>query len=369
MRLAPLYLASVLLATGALAAQQAPVSVPSAAAPSTESQTSAADAAPVQKAAAEQSSQLQDDPIARGQAKAAERTGKDQAKADAKARKDAEKQKKQEEADAKLLKLEDNEIAISVFDDQGNPVKIPPCAKKDKSCQEKRKELLKQKRVELNVQNGTLTIDGLIARARLNYDISSYLYLYISIPGYGTVVTSPVHFPYSTEAKDALTGNTLSFQTTDDHLIELASEKQISGRGKRSIFYSVDRVYQQPGRYPTIGYGTVSKAPYMWPGAAPLTEDQKRHLGFAPDLPKGMSAQVAEVPCQSVPAGGTVKPVKVDGRMVLPKACKTGESAAAAGSASPSAHPVAKVAEAGAPSSTSAATVPAVTASASAPSL
>ena len=147
------------------------------------------------------------------------------------------------------------------------------------------------------------------------------------MPGYGTVVASPVHFPYSTEQKDALDGSTLTVTTPDNHTIQLASEKPMSGKAKRSIFFAVDRDFQQPGRYPAIGYGTVNKAPYLWPGASPLTDEQKRRLAGAPALPNGMATQQAGLPCQQVPVGRPLKPVKVNGTLALPTACKTGEVA------------------------------------------
>lgn len=360
MRLARLLFATLLLGCALMSAQQAPAPTQpadSSAGASTTKPATVAQTAATADVPSVPSSVPTLDSNSRVDAKAAERARKEQAKADAKAQKEAEKQKKQEEADSKLLKLEDNEIAISVFDDNGNPVKLPPCGHKDKDCQEKRKEILKQKRVPLTVQNGTLSIDGLIARARLNYDIPSYLYLYISIPGYGTIITSPVHFPYSTEAKDALDGSMLSFKTSDDHFIELASEKSLSGHGKRSIFYAVDHGYQQPGRYPTIGYGTLSKAPYVWPGAIPMTEEQKRRIAVGPELPKGLAADAAVaavVPCQAVAPGGTIKPVKVNNQVMLPKPCKPGETASTAAPISlPSQapRPAAQPAEAPAPAS------------------
>ncbi|GAA3762420.1 hypothetical protein [Terriglobus aquaticus] len=332
MRLAYLRFAPILLACSVLTAQQVPGSSVSDGAPApAASQPQPAGTVAAVPPATSEGQGKPDDPISRGEAKAAGHVDKDRKKEEAKAQKEAEKQKKQQEAEAKLLKLEDNEIAISVFDDQGNPVKIPPCAKKDKSCQEKRKELLKQKRVELNVQNGTLTVDGMIGRARLNYEIPSFLYLYVSVPGYGTIVASPVHFPYSTELKDALDGPTLTITTPDDHVVQLSSEKPLSGKAKRSIFFAVDHDFQQPGRYPSIGYGTVNKAPYVWPGALPMSDEQKRHLANAPALPKGMEVQAAAVPCQQVAAGTTTRPVKVNGTLVTPPPCKAGQVASTPG--------------------------------------
>ena len=268
MRLALLGFAPMLLACAFMPAQQATPSPEPASAqvsPSSGAGQPTGTSAPEPVSSDPRSAGKPEDAISRGQAKAAERAEKDKAKADAKAQKQAAKDKKNAEEEAKFLKLQDNEIVAAAFDEQGNPVKLPPCSRKDKVCQQKRKELLKQKKIGLNVQNGTLTVDGWTGKARLNYDVKNFQYLYVSVPGYGTIVASPDHFASSNELKGALDGQTLTISTKDDHTVQLASDTLLSGKQKRSIFYSVDRGYLQPGSYPSVGYGFVNKAPYVWP--------------------------------------------------------------------------------------------------------
>lgn len=317
MRFARLCFASVLLlpfaASSVCPQQQAPAG------------NAAAESAPVADTHSV-ASVKNEDAIVRGQAKAAERGQKDKEKADAKAKREQEKQRKEAEKDATYLKLQDNEIVASTFDKDGNPVKLAPCARKDKACQEKRKELLKQKKLALNVENGTLTVDGWTGKARLNYDVKNFQYIYISMPGYGTLIASPYHFPGSVEYKDGIDGKTLTIETDDKHTVQLTSDQVIVGKQKRSVFYAVDRHYTQPGSFPTMGYGFVKEAPYVWPGALPLTEEQKRLMAKAPPLPQGMELREMTLPCQKVSAGEALKPIKVNGVLVTPPACKAKET-------------------------------------------
>lgn len=295
MRLALLGFASVLLAPAVLLGQQ---TTPA-------SQPDAVKATPPAATSVPLDARPQGDAIARGQAKAAEHPQKEKTKADAKAAKQAEKDKKEAEQKSKFLKLEDNEIVATSFDESGNALKLPPCAKDDKLCQEKRKELLKQKKVSFTVQNGTLTINGFVAKTHLNYDVKSFQYLYVSVPDYGTVVISPERFPNSSEMKDGLDRQTLTVTTADTHQVQLVSESAISGRQKRPLFYSVDRGYIQPGNRPTIGYGFASKAPYTWPAALPAADQAKRNPAKAPDSSRPVVAGATTLPCQSASAGAS----------------------------------------------------------------
>lgn len=334
MRLALLGFTPVLFACAALSAQQpTPAALPAySALPVSSSPVSASNAAlpPISVPSGPDHSPNIDDEHARGQAKAAERAQKDKAKSEAKAQKDAEKQKKEAEEDAHSLKLQDNEIFATTFDENGNAVNLPPCSKQDKLCQQKRKEFLKQKSIGLNVQNGTLMIDGFIGKTRLNYDVKTFGYLYIAVPDYGTLLISPERFPNSTEAKDALDHKTLAITTADSHLIQLTSEAVISGRQKRSLFYSVDRTYRLPGNRPSVGYGFASKAPYTWPGVTPLTDEPRRHVAKATEFPRQLEARELAQPCRSS-AAASARPNEASGTVVTPPPCKPGEIAGVPG--------------------------------------
>ncbi len=54
----------------------------------------------------------------------------------------------------------------------------------------------------MKIENGTLTVDGWTGKARLNYDISEVKFLYVSIPGQGTVIASMEQFPNSSPQKE-----------------------------------------------------------------------------------------------------------------------------------------------------------------------
>ena len=242
---------------------------------------------------------------------------KDQQKRD---KAEARKQKEAEK-EASYLKLEGDTIVAPTLDADGNPIKLPSCSSKDKECIKKRKALLHQKKQGMKIENGTLTVDGWTGKARLNYDISEVKFLYISAPGIGTVIASLEHFPNSAEQKQALQGNLLTLTTPDSHTVQIASDHELVDKKQHSMFVAVDTGYLQPGRYPSVGYGSTARAPYNWPGVRPPTEKEKKSIAGAPPLPKGMETAQMNLPCQNVSPGEQVKPVKINGITMTPAAC------------------------------------------------
>ncbi len=118
----------------------------------------------------------------------------------------------------------------------------------------------------LSITAGTLTVDGWTGKARLNYDIADLKYLYLYAPGIGTTIVSRKAFPGAKEQPGAFNGTTLRI-TVDGHTIEVASEKQLLGKKPEPAWVMVDRGFLLPAKFPVFGYGTVTKAPYAWPGS------------------------------------------------------------------------------------------------------
>jgi hypothetical protein len=52
----------------------------------------------------------------------------------------------------------------------------------------------------------------------------------------------------------------------------LASDKNLLGKKPESAYVMMDRQFTLPSRFPVMGYGTVRKAPYQWPGARANTK-------------------------------------------------------------------------------------------------
>jgi len=126
------------------------------------------------------------------------------------------------------------------------------------------------KMTPVTISRGTFTVDGMIGKAELNYDIADLKYIYLYAPFIGTVVVSNEPFPGAKEEAAAFTDNTLTV-TVGDHILQVASDKRLLSKKPEPAYVLLDRDFKLPSKYPVVGYGTVTKAPYMWPGGRPNT--------------------------------------------------------------------------------------------------
>jgi hypothetical protein len=189
------------------------------------------------------------------------------------------------------------------------------------------KKVKPPKMTPVSISAGILTVDGWTGKARLNYDIADLKYLYIYAPGVGTTIVSQNPFPGAKEQPAAFNGKDLRI-TVDGHPIELYSEKLLLGKKPQSAWVAVDRSFLLPAKFPVVGYGTVIKAPYAWPGSKdvvakgdilppPLPADVRPTLLLAP-CPAGMMrpagppvlpGQKAQVqPCVPIPSAVATTP-------------------------------------------------------------
>jgi hypothetical protein len=122
----------------------------------------------------------------------------------------------------------------------------------------------------IEIVAGTFTVDGLTVKARLNYNIPDFRFIYMSTPDVGTVIVSQSVFPGANEQKNAFNGNTLTV-TGGQHSFQLTSEKPLLGKSTASAWVKVDSHYRGDTRYPIVGYGSSTNAPYEWPGAKSST--------------------------------------------------------------------------------------------------
>lgn len=157
-----------------------------------------------------------------------------------------------------------------LFDEKGKPVFQTP---KDLGYDEHGKKIHSEKEkvpklVPVHIARGTFTVDGVVGKAALNYDIPDLKYIYMYVPGMGVVVVSNVTFPGAKEEKNAFSGYTLTV-TVLDHKLELASDNGFLGKKPESAFVRIDRDSVLPSKFPVVGYGTLRVAPYAWPGAKP----------------------------------------------------------------------------------------------------
>jgi hypothetical protein len=155
-----------------------------------------------------------------------------------------------------------------LFDDSNKPVMQ---TKAELGYDEKGKKLHAEKEKNLNmkpvsISRGTLTVDGMTGKAALNYDIADLKFIYIFAPGIGIAVVSNEPFQGGTEQKKAFNDKTLTVNV-GPHTLQIASDKRLLGKSAESAYVMLDRQFVLPSKFPVVGYGTTTKAPYVWPGA------------------------------------------------------------------------------------------------------
>jgi hypothetical protein len=175
----------------------------------------------------------------------------------------------------------------------------------DKHCHLKKTKEKPPKLVPVNIVHGELTVDGLIAKAGLNFQILDFHYLYIWVPGLGTTVVSNHFFPGSTLEENALDGNVITIKI-DTHQIQVASEQPLlPGKNRKQIkplnlFVGLDTAYTKETVYPELGYGDVAKAPYSWPGVLADSHPNVK----APPLPDNLKQKTQSTKvCDKLPDG------------------------------------------------------------------
>jgi hypothetical protein len=179
--------------------------------------------------------------------------------------------------------------------------KAAPDAKAPLTITKKPPEML----LNMNIQDGMLSVDGMIAKVHLDYKVDDAEFFYFYVPGEGTAVVSRFATPNSIEVKDAFRGNILTF-STGGHDFQLENNGPLVTRGGTSVFVKLDRDKDAKtlGNYPMMGYGVVPQAPYSWPGALPLTHAAGDWGGGVkgPPIPAYMLPVRQSVSVSTVPA-------------------------------------------------------------------
>jgi hypothetical protein len=233
-----------------------------------------------------------------------------------------------------------------IFDEKGKPVfqTATDLGYDEKGHKIKVKKEKPPKMRPMSVSRGTFTVDGVIGKAALNYDIADLKYVYLYAPGIGIAVVSDDPFPGAKEQAKAFNGTTLTV-TVDGHEMQLASDKPLMGKKAKpeSAYVLVDRDFVVPSRFPVVGYGEIRRPPYAWPGAKPNAK-------FAgpvqpPPIPVDLRPTLLLAPC---PAGQMRKPAPavLPGQVAPAQPCipiaKAGVTPVAVKSATPASAPVAK---------------------------
>ncbi|HXC94852.1 MAG TPA: hypothetical protein VNU92_04080 [Edaphobacter sp.] len=173
------------------------------------------------------------------------------------------------------------------------------------------------KLVTVSITRGTLTVDGLIGKAALNYEIKDLKYIYFYVPGIGTTVVSNGAFPGAVEQKNAFNDKTLTV-TVGDHVFQLSSDNRLLGKNPESAFVLVDKNFSAPAKFPVMGYGPIRVAPYAWPGSK--SNGELKGAVEAPPLPVDLRPTQLLQPC---PTGQMRKagPPVLPGQVAVPQPC------------------------------------------------
>lgn len=155
------------------------------------------------------------------------------------------------------------------------------------------KEIIPRK-MRASIEDGTLTVDGMIAKARLNYTIhDSYLYFYV--PDIGTIVVAQAAFPGAVLQQKAFQNNTLTIEASG-HQIQLTSDVNFATK-KGDAYVLIDQNFRTDALFPMMGYGHTRNAPYIWPGsrrpASPLQTSAIKVPPVPPNLLPRMETEGA----------------------------------------------------------------------------
>jgi hypothetical protein len=150
--------------------------------------------------------------------------------------------------------------------------------------------------ISARVRDGILSIDGMVAKVQLNYDIERTGYMYFFVPGVGTAVVSMAPLADGVKVPDAFDGEKLAF-SVDGHSVELSSEANllVKHKGKADVYVRLDRSALALSRFPRMGYGDTTASPYTWPlsGPEPESKEKVAYVVTPPPMPKSILPQTA----------------------------------------------------------------------------
>ena len=173
------------------------------------------------------------------------------------------------------------------------------------------------KTVAVSITQGTLTVDGLIAKAALNYEIKDLKFIYFYVPGIGTTVVSNDPFPGAVEQKHAFDDKTLTINV-GDHVLQLSSDTRLLGKSAEPAYVLVDKYFSAPAKFPVMGYGPIRVAPYAWPGSK--SNQELKGAVEAPPLPVDLRPALLLQPCPAGQMRRAAPPV-LPGQTAPPQPC------------------------------------------------
>jgi hypothetical protein len=157
--------------------------------------------------------------------------------------------------------------------------------------------------ISAQVHDGVLTIDGMVAKVELNYDIQKTGFMYFFVPGMGTAVVSLAPIADAVKVKNAFDGSKLTF-AAGGHTFELNSKGNLltKDKSKTDVYVRLDRSTIAVGRYPRMGYGNTTEPPYVWPLSGVSSKDKDAHFVAPPPMPASALPRTENTASASSPA-------------------------------------------------------------------
>ncbi len=155
------------------------------------------------------------------------------------------------------------------------------------------------------VRDGVYTVDGMVAKLQLNYDVNGVGFLYFFVPGLGTAVISADADPDAVVTEAKYKDNELNFSVGDHRFrltgVALASDK---GGAPAHLYAKLDRSAWHLTRQPMVGFGDVREMPYVWPGALPpqAASVQLEDSRVSPPVPASLLPSAKPIVPASIPA-------------------------------------------------------------------
>ena len=122
------------------------------------------------------------------------------------------------------------------------------------------------------IRDGVYSVDGMVGKVRLNYDVKAASYLYLFMPGVGTALVSLSPSSGAVSVPAAYHEGQLTVHIADHTLNVTGIESLVNDRGGEpaALFVSLDRSAWKLGRTPMVGYGRTAEAPFEWPDASAM---------------------------------------------------------------------------------------------------
>jgi hypothetical protein len=160
--------------------------------------------------------------------------------------------------------------------------------------------------ISARVRGGVLTVDGMVAKVQLNYEIERSGYMYFFVPGVGTAVVSMAPLADGAKVPDGFDGEKLAF-AVDGHSIELSSDSTLlpkrKSKAKADIYVRLDRSTLAVSRTPEMGFGDTTEAPYVWPlsNPEPMSKAKVEYVVTPPPMPKSVLPRTVETASAGAP--------------------------------------------------------------------